>query len=98
VDVSESILSKQMALFIRELLAELLDFLGRIETSEVDIATLYSTRVVKEQADSAFRCRSSWSDSSSSASSRSTSFTTLPKVRSLSPGRPGVAASRVGRG
>jgi hypothetical protein len=49
VDLSESILFEQI-----------LDFLGRIKISEVDIATLYSTRVVKEQAHSAFRCRSSW--------------------------------------
>jgi len=54
VGVRESIWSEQTELLIRELLAEVFDFRWRIEISEVDIAYLYSTRVVKEQAHSAF--------------------------------------------
>jgi hypothetical protein len=54
VGVSESILLEQTVLLIRELLVEAVDFLGRSEISEGDIATLYSTRVVKGQARSAF--------------------------------------------
>jgi hypothetical protein len=53
VRVSESTCPKDGAL-IRELLTEVVDFLGRSEISEVDIATLYSTRVVKGQLRSEF--------------------------------------------
>jgi hypothetical protein len=52
--VSESILSEPTELLIRELLVEILDFFGCVEISEVDIATLYSTRVVKGQLRSEF--------------------------------------------
>jgi len=47
-------LPEQTVFLIRELLDEVLDFLDLTEVSEVDIATLYSTRVVKGQAQSAF--------------------------------------------